>query len=144
MCLRDPPVLLPTPFHQVTLRAPPSHAAPRRLVFRPSQHFLKSFYCKQTPYAPAAPSLACRRSTLEVRRRSLCRLYHASLPPAPTPRFPRMQTNLDRKSTRLNSSHLGISYAVFCLKKKKKNALCTWHFCDDLAGSGSWLASRFC
>src|SRR5258705_3594011 len=29
----------------------------------------------------------------------------------------------DRKSTRLNSSHLGISYAVFCLKKKKKNWL---------------------
>src|SRR5262245_63986917 len=29
--------------------------------------------------------------------------------------------DLDRKSTRLNSSHLGISYAVFCLKKKKKN-----------------------
>src|SRR5262245_62282799 len=27
---------------------------------------------------------------------------------------------LDRKSTRLNSSHLGISYAVFCLKKKKQ------------------------
>src|SRR3712207_8062380 len=29
---------------------------------------------------------------------------------------------LDRKSTRLNSSHANISYAVFCLKKKKKNA----------------------
>src|SRR5437899_6511620 len=28
--------------------------------------------------------------------------------------------NQDRKSTRLNSSHLGISYAVFCLKKKNK------------------------
>src|SRR5690554_7682964 len=28
--------------------------------------------------------------------------------------------NLDRKSTRLNSSHVRISYAVFCLKKKKK------------------------
>src|SRR5699024_12383527 len=27
--------------------------------------------------------------------------------------------NLDRKSTRLNSSHVSISYAVFCLKKKK-------------------------
>src|SRR5437899_5240883 len=27
-------------------------------------------------------------------------------------------SRLDRKSTRLNSSHLGISYAVFCLKKK--------------------------
>src|SRR5438309_7237020 len=29
--------------------------------------------------------------------------------------------DLDRKSTRLNSSHSSISYAVFCLKKKKKN-----------------------
>src|SRR3989442_10969190 len=28
---------------------------------------------------------------------------------------------LDRKSTRLNSSHVRISYAVFCLKKKKQN-----------------------
>src|SRR2546426_7219221 len=36
---------------------------------------------------------------------------------APSPeRHPRV----DRKSTRLNSSHLVISYAVFCLKKKKK------------------------
>src|SRR5260221_14248400 len=37
----------------------------------------------------------------------------------------------DRKSTRLNSSHTVISYAVFCLKKKKKNnhpaSLCTIH-----------------
>src|SRR5262245_64158215 len=31
--------------------------------------------------------------------------------------------HLDRKSTRLNSSHLGISYAVFCLKKKKKKII---------------------
>src|SRR5256885_6920989 len=31
---------------------------------------------------------------------------------------------LDRKSTRLNSSHLVISYAVFCLKKKKKKIIC--------------------
>src|SRR5690606_41296688 len=30
----------------------------------------------------------------------------------------------DRKSTRLNSSHVKISYAVFCLKKKKKPAAC--------------------
>src|SRR5690606_39498960 len=30
--------------------------------------------------------------------------------------------NLDRKSTRLNSSHVKISYAVFCLKKKKNQA----------------------
>src|SRR5438477_8655090 len=32
----------------------------------------------------------------------------------------RVGCGLDRKSTRLNSSHMSISYAVFCLKKKKK------------------------
>src|SRR3712207_6923491 len=31
------------------------------------------------------------------------------------------KTRRDRKSTRLNSSHANISYAVFCLKKKKQN-----------------------
>src|SRR6266850_6832109 len=43
--------------------------------------------------------------------------------PAPWRRHPRRRHNspwTDRKSTRLNSSHLVISYAVFCLKKKKK------------------------
>src|SRR5256885_9219013 len=34
---------------------------------------------------------------------------------------------LDRKSTRLNSSHLVISYAVFCLKKKKPNTITSRH-----------------
>src|SRR5687768_17747267 len=33
---------------------------------------------------------------------------------------PRARSRIDRKSTRLNSSHGYISYAVFCLKKKKK------------------------
>src|SRR5256885_6785971 len=36
---------------------------------------------------------------------------------------------IDRKSTRLNSSHLVISYAVFCLKKKKKKRN-TNHYCS--------------
>src|SRR5437660_7548796 len=35
------------------------------------------------------------------------------------------RTATDRKSTRLNSSHVAISYAVFCLKKKKKIILQT-------------------
>src|SRR5205814_5247296 len=38
---------------------------------------------------------------------------------SPSAAVPR-RSQKDRKSTRLNSSHLGISYAVFCLKKKKK------------------------
>src|SRR2546426_9162125 len=36
-----------------------------------------------------------------------------------------VSTARDRKSTRLNSSHLVISYAVFCLKKKKKKSIST-------------------
>src|SRR5215510_16075250 len=39
---------------------------------------------------------------------------------APPPRSPERQ---DRKSTRLNSSHVAISYAVFCLKKKKNKKI---------------------
>src|SRR5690242_21120096 len=35
------------------------------------------------------------------------------------------RVSLDRKSTRLNSSHMSISYAVFCLKKKKKKQTIT-------------------
>src|SRR5438045_7535231 len=42
-------------------------------------------------------------------------------PAKPVHTVPTGQYTIDRKSTRLNSSHLGISYAVFCLKKKKKN-----------------------
>src|SRR5215208_8081371 len=38
---------------------------------------------------------------------------------APAVRPDRRQDREDRKSTRLNSSHVAISYAVFCLKKKK-------------------------
>src|SRR5438094_6806045 len=39
----------------------------------------------------------------------------------PPPRSAAEADAVDRKSTRLNSSHRTISYAVFCLKKKKKN-----------------------
>src|SRR3712207_7596526 len=39
-------------------------------------------------------------------------------------RVRRNPDELDRKSTRLNSSHANISYAVFCLKKKKTDDTC--------------------
>src|SRR5258707_11512886 len=39
--------------------------------------------------------------------------------PAAMVALPGLCSHLDRKSTRLNSSHANISYAVFCLKKKK-------------------------
>src|SRR5207253_10964102 len=47
-------------------------------------------------------------------------LLRASSTMAPGSRPMRMK---DRKSTRLNSSHVAISYAVFCLKKKKKKTV---------------------
>src|SRR6266850_3593303 len=53
----------------------------------------------------------------EATMRQRCR---CSRRPAPRRLHPARR---DRKSTRLNSSHLVISYAVFCLKKKKSNDL---------------------
>src|SRR2546427_8748029 len=65
---------------------------------------------------------AANRSPAGVRE---AYLSTASLKPCPAAKagmvLARILISLDRKSTRLNSSHSQISYAVFCLKKKKKN-----------------------
>src|SRR5437868_12635112 len=56
--------------------------------------------------------------TLRVGQRAEAQFVPAA---QPYPRFANQgERGLDRKSTRLNSSHVSISYAVFCLKKKKK------------------------
>src|SRR5690349_23670261 len=48
----------------------------------------------------------------------------------PVARLSNTRTKLtDRKSTRLNSSHVEISYAVFCLKKKNKHIVHHWSTC---------------
>src|SRR2546426_8378164 len=52
---------------------------------------------------------------------SRARWPYRSSPAAARRRRPAARRPADRKSTRLNSSHLVISYAVFCLKKKKLN-----------------------
>src|SRR5204863_10101140 len=51
------------------------------------------------------------------RSRRTCRAHL----PCPAASTPSKLSARDRKSTRLNSSHVEISYAVFCLKKKKNN-----------------------
>src|SRR5258705_9939341 len=56
------------------------------------------------------PPMRCERRT--------CRNSTTSFPPQSSG-----GREADRKSTRLNSSHLGISYAVFCLKKKNDSDL---------------------
>src|ERR1039457_1010055 len=45
--------------------------------------------------------------------------------------------HLDRKSTRLNSSHLVISYAVFCLKKKISSALMLTYSCGMITSQNA-------
>src|SRR5690554_7038784 len=53
-------------------------------------------------------------------RSTVSRLPYSGLPAGRQPKNRRCKLPADRKSTRLNSSHVRISYAVFCLKKKKK------------------------
>src|SRR5205814_4610876 len=56
--------------------------------------------------------MACSTSSIQSGRFNTSRGFG----PSAAPTIP--SRSVDRKSTRLNSSHLGISYAVFCLKKK--------------------------
>src|SRR3712207_7656283 len=75
----------------------------------------------RSPHVPRvpAPEVAHRVAVLPVPLRP----PHGEVPHlvAARPDVPRLgdELHLDRKSTRLNSSHANISYAVFCLKKKK-------------------------
>src|SRR5438034_11790259 len=77
------------------------------------------FSCYRDPWV--LPSFPTRRSSDLARpRRHLLRAgAHARRAARARPRpVPAERAHLDRKSTRLNSSHTVISYAVFCLKKK--------------------------
>src|SRR3712207_7141257 len=76
------------------------------------------FRSKVTPPVPTVPDEADCRSPVGVPV-----IEHAEAAPSGTqkPIGSTLAFAIDRKSTRLNSSHANISYAVFCLKKKKKN-----------------------
>src|SRR5207253_8574363 len=93
------------------LRRPPiSPLFPYTTLFRSDR-------CRPRPPRARARStprrIARHRARVGLRRRARPRARRRG---RPLPRGGR-----DRKSTRLNSSHVAISYAVFCLKKKKKN-----------------------
>src|SRR5712675_3353146 len=74
---------------------------------------------RRPPRSTLFPYTTLFRSGSAVRANRRC----DASPGSATGGFPRRRrpTGSDRKSTRLNSSHGYISYAVFCLKKKKKN-----------------------
>src|SRR2546430_3834920 len=97
---------------------------PFHIPISPSQHFNPHtpplfffLMIRRPPRSTLFPYTTLFRS----RRRRLTRHPHVRR----RHRVPqhRDRPHLDRKSTRLNSSHSQISYAVFCLKKKKKRIL---------------------
>src|SRR5437667_8252118 len=94
------------PFFIVIRRLPRSTLFPYTTLFRSYRP------CRGRDGAGNAP--ACSH-------RSLQRVHHhPASPPRSEPVGRLRRASSDRKSTRLNSSHITISYAVFCLKKKKR------------------------
>src|SRR5258707_11418979 len=88
-------------------RPPRSTLFPYTTLFRSTNGWrVRERWCNQRRHT--SPSKPCRDCVCHCSSRRL--LKHKKVDP-------------DRKSTRLNSSHANISYAVFCLKKKKKTIL---------------------
>src|SRR2546422_5148544 len=90
-------------------RPPRSTLFPYTTLFRSKfrRHARKLWFQCVTRPAPGGPEIHNENFSLHLFERER----------RPLRRLP--QSKLDRKSTRLNSSHGYISYAVFCLKKKK-------------------------
>src|SRR5207249_7726129 len=75
---------------------------------------IASKWCSRHLSSPIRPVV------VPVKRARFWRNSEARSASGGTSRFTVSPESRDRKSTRLNSSHVSISYAVFCLKKKKK------------------------
>src|SRR5690625_7468301 len=87
-------------------------------------HYSLIFYCHTVHRHPH--SFPTRRSSDLHRRTRMPR--RRTLAAACTGKRRVVVRPLDRKSTRLNSSHVAISYAVFCLKKKTSMSLTSYDF----------------
>src|SRR5258705_7098278 len=90
--------------------------APFTFVFVQQQgYFSRSFFfflmIRRPPRSTLFPYTTLFRSSKRTQERPTLQLWSRWIGSE--------RDEVDRKSTRLNSSHLGISYAVFCLKKKK-------------------------
>src|SRR2546422_5729206 len=95
-------------------------------AFSLSDSFFFFLMIRRPPRSTLFPYTTLFRSLglAHIRERRRRRRRGESLAAAAEPDFPAR----DRKSTRLNSSHGYISYAVFCLKKKKRS--CVSHSCS--------------
>src|SRR2546429_4979064 len=96
----------------------------------PHMFFFFFLMIRRPPRSTLFPYTTLFRSQL-LRAPRRCSLRDRSLSPAAS-RAAKLPTKVpDRKSTRLNSSHGYISYAVFCLKKKKINTITTHSYSRD-------------
>src|SRR5688572_32594480 len=98
-------------FFLVIRRPPRSTLFPYTTLFR-----------SQRREAPARIAVEKRRRSVSGSERVVSSVTYITVRPwrTPNPTASSVHRSRDRKSTRLNSSHSQISYAVFCLKKKKK------------------------
>src|SRR3712207_8548107 len=99
-------------------RPPRSTLFPYTTLFRSVQALNTGQQVTDSFTYQATDGLATTSASLIV---TINGLNEPASPPPPPPPPP-----ADRKSTRLNSSHANISYAVFCLKKKNKTTLTIW------------------
>src|SRR5207245_10179083 len=110
-----PHILCTRPLHILTSLQPP-----RPTPFPYTTLFRSTASANLTITVPAYASLGYHYVNLQAVNGSIVRTatVYVYVYPAPTPDF--SISIVDRKSTRLNSSHGSISYAVFCLKKKNR------------------------
>src|SRR5699024_12513535 len=97
--------------------SPPFTPLPYTTLFRSEAHTLVVNGARPVPAKIADQQRPVRQDLLDHKTNliHMCRKHDAFLIRAVHSFF---QNDQDRKSTRLNSSHVSISYAVFCLKKK--------------------------
>src|SRR5690349_22146649 len=94
---------------------------------------------RRPPRSTLFPYTTLFRSPTRPRRRRTAEPDGPRRPPRSSAPSTSSPPRSDRKSTRLNSSHVEISYAVFCLKKKKELAV-RLNFCDH----DNPLSRQFC
>src|SRR3712207_7243768 len=93
-------------------RPPRSTLFPYTTLFRSAEKGCRLVFAVGFALAPAVEEVAARYPKT-----------HFAIIDSASPEAANVTGIVDRKSTRLNSSHANISYAVFCLKKKKKTKI---------------------